>query len=400
LLRASVRRRLDADVPVGAFLSGGLDSSLVTALMSEQGTVATFSIEFEAAGYDEGPFSRCVAERFASDHHRLPVSVADQCAAFPEALFHCEHLVQQIDGTAKLLLAREAAAHVKAVMVGEGADEVFFGYPGHLSSYRINQLGQRDTSDVALRQTARHGIDHVVNDGRDVDGMLRRYGYYPMQADAIDAIFDIGCGVLVPELREHARRTGFLERYIAELGHPRELPAIRREQAAGLQLTMPVYLFEFLGGKLEMAASLEGRLPFLDRDLVRYAVSLPPEFHMRGGIEKSLLRACAEPLLPPRILDRPKHGFSSPIAEGFLTGKRVGYFEHYTSREYCARAGLFDGAAIDRLKQDIAGQYSFDDQERTMKERVLIFALSAHLIEDMFTTGPAPRCASAAASEE
>ncbi|MEV5387261.1 asparagine synthase (glutamine-hydrolyzing) [Streptomyces sp. NPDC052721] len=400
LLRAAVRRRLDADVPVGAFLSGGLDSSLVTALMSEHGTVSTFSIEFEGAHYDEGAYSRRVAEWFGTDHHRLPVSVAEQCAALPEALFHCEHLVQQLDGTAKLLLAREAAAHVKCVMVGEGADEVFLGYPNHLSSYQINHLGRQDTSGVALRQTARHGIDHVVNEHRDIAGLVRQHGYYPMQADAIQSILGIACEMLSPELRDRAQRTDFLARHLDELGHPAGLSAIHREQAAGLQLTMPVYLFEFLGGKLEMAASLEGRLPFLDRDLVQYAVSLPAEFHLRGGVEKSLLRACARPLLPPSISERPKHGFSSPIAEGFFGKDRVEYFEHYTSKEHCASAGLFDGVAVDRIKQDVEGIYSLDDQERTMKERALLFVLSTHLIEDMFTRGPAPRCISSTASRE
>lgn len=389
LLRNAVRRRVDADVRVGCFLSGGLDSSLVTALMAEFATPSTFSIEFADKRYDEGRYSRAVAAHWATDHHALRVDLAEQCAVFPRALFHCEHFVQQIDGTAKLLLAEHASAHVKAVLVGEGADEIFLGYPSHLASHRINDRSTFDTTTVASRQTARHGIDYVANDNRDITGSLRKYGYYPMQADAIAGILPAALNVLAPELREQVARLDFLDEFVNEFNAPAGLSGLQREQAAGVQLTMPVYLFEFLGGKLEMAASLEGRLPFLDRDVVEYALSLPTEYHLRDGKEKSVLRAGAEGLLLTSVLDRPKHGFSSSIADGFTSG-HVEYFEHYTSPRICAERGLFDASAVAELKTVISADYDLADQEQTMRERVLVFALSVHLIDEMFIRRDVP----------
>ena len=389
LLRAAVRRRVDADVPVGCFLSGGLDSSLVTALMAEVTTPSTFSIEFTDVRYDEGRYSRAVAAHWGTDHHVVRVDAAEQAAVFPHALFHCEHLVQQLDGTAKLLLARHAAPRVKAVLVGEGADEIFHGYPSHLQSHRLNDGARHDARLVAARQTSRHGIDYVTNDHRDVATLTRTHGYYPVQADAIAAIQPIALAALSPEFRSQARGIDFLDEYLSELSAPDGLSGLRRQQVADVKLTMPVYLFEFLGGKLEMAASLEGRLPFLDRDVVEHALSLPAAHHLRDGEEKAVLRASADGLLPPLVRDRPKHGFSSSIAEGLVSG-RSDYFEHFTSPEVCADVGVFDPAEIARLKAAVRGDYDLTDQRQTMRERVLVFALSVHLLAEMFTRPGAP----------
>ncbi len=387
LLTQSVSKRLDSDSEIGCFLSGGLDSSLLVALMNKCGplkSIKTFSINFTDTRYSEKMYFNLVSDLFETSHHSIEVSARDQSKHFPKALYHCEHFVQQIDGTAKLMLAELASKSVKSVLVGEGADEIFLGYPSFLLSQSLN-YGVEDIRSIVSRQTSRYGIDYIENQNRKVEKMIEKYGYYPMQVDALDSIIDIANELLSPEFKSQLSSKDFLDYALKDAKVKKNISSVKNEQIVSVKETMPSYLFEYLGGKVEMASSIESRLPYLDFELVKYACSLPIDYHIHGGIEKFLLRSVSATSLPKELADRPKHGFSSSITDGFLGLEKIDYFDHFTSPEYCDSIGYFDGKAVQKLKSKIVSTYSMNNQIRTMRERALVFVLSVHLLDVMFS---------------
>ena len=318
LLRSAVKRRLVADVPLGAFLSGGLDSSSVVAFMAEEaeGRVKTFCIGFKGGGaYDERAHARVVAQHFGTDHTEFVVE--------PKALELIDRLVWHHDGpfgdssaVPTYLLAELTRGHVTVALNGDGGDEVFAGYlrfyGGDLSEriprfvFRALHAGLGLLPEPKDRKHPLRFAKRFAEAGGQplLERYLRWNAYF---TDDLDAL-------LRPELRAHATREKILASFAASLGRDGSV------LARLLELNFKTYLLDDLNVKMDrmsMAHGLETRSPFLDTALVEFGASLPDRLRMRLGKGKLLLRRAMKGILPESILERGKMGFGAPLGAWF-----------------------------------------------------------------------------------
>ena len=322
-LRVAVDRRLVADVPVGCLLSGGVDSSLIVGLLAEAGQhgLATFSIGFESVGGvkgDEFRYSDIIAERFGTDHHQIRIGTDRMLPALDGAIGAMSEPMVSHDCVAFYLLSQEVAKHVKVVQSGQGADEVFAGYhwyppmadatsvEGSVARYR-NAFFDRDPS----------GYRALVAPGYLVDG---------------DPSGDF--------VTEHFARAG------AATGVDRAL----RLDSTVMLVDDPVKRVD----NMTMAWGLEGRVPFLDHELVELAATCPPELKTAHD-GKGVLKQAARKVIPADVIDRPKGYFPVPA----LTHLEGPYLDLVRDALYAPAAkerGLFRPEAVDRLLADPNGR--------------------------------------------
>lgn len=289
-LQEAVRRRMVADVPVGVLLSGGLDSSLLVALLAEEGQhgLSTFSIGFDGAGGDSGDefeYSDRVAETFGTRHERLHLSTSDFAPSIPAAVAAMSEPMASHDVTAFHLLSETVARHLKVVQCGQGADEVFAGYAYH----------------QPLASTPRSGALDVFTAG------------------FVDHSNEELAGVLEPEWwsgQDFSREA--LAADLSQPGADTALDAVLRLDTHLLMVDDPVKRLD----NMSMAWGIEARVPFLDQDLVELAAACPPELKSSQG-GKGILKDLGRRLLPREVVDRPKGYFPVPalrhLEEPFLT---------------------------------------------------------------------------------
>ncbi|MDH4036235.1 MAG: asparagine synthase (glutamine-hydrolyzing) [Candidatus Krumholzibacteria bacterium] len=319
----AVRVRLMSDVPLGAFLSGGIDSGLVVAAMAKamDRPVQTFSIGFETEGwYSELPYAARVAEHLKTDHKTLTVSALDMRSLLPVVAAQLDEPLADPAAVPTYLLSRFAREHVTVALTGEGADELFAGY----NRYRFEAM--RDKV-VWLPPGARRALRAV---GKPVAG--RRYAR-ALDAATMDsaASFVFLRSVMPPELRGALLRPEIAAQLPPD--HLEARVAAHFSGADGLNASLRADTLEWLPDdllmkvdKMSMLASLEARVPFLDYRIVEQVSGFPAAWKHRGGRSKVLLKAAAEGVLPPDIINRRKHGFTPPIGV-WMRGSLRGYME-------------------------------------------------------------------------
>jgi asparagine synthase (glutamine-hydrolysing) len=374
LLRGAVRKRMMSDVPIGALLSGGIDSSTNVALMSElvDRPLQTFSIGFQGFGAGENfhdlPFAREVAARFGCDHREIMLDASECRASVPDLV---GSLDEPIGDPACLPMHFIAGAVRKAgvtvVLVGEGSDEVFGGYEDFIrllgASRRRFELVRR------LPRVVRVGLYRAAQLARMPAGridVLRRAALdQPLYWGLDVAFWDTEKQAL---LSRHARAGVRPTAASLVQGFYRELAA-RRPDADPLQQWSWVELCNRLPelllarvDRLTMAHSLEARAPFLDADLVAFAFSLPAHLKIRGGTTKYVLKQAVRSLLPANVVTRRKQGFRVPLPE-WLRGELAGWALHCLRDARIMRSGLFRPGAIERMwarHHSGAHDHSFD----------------------------------------
>jgi asparagine synthase (glutamine-hydrolysing) len=391
LITESVKKRMIADVEVGCYLSGGLDSSIVAHLMQRESSrpIKTFSIRFTNERFDESRFAREMAAHIGSEHHEVSVSEVDLARNLPQALFHCEHLVQSTDGVGKYLLSREVRKHVKAVMTGEGHDELCFGYPWHKTAKLLTDWDRRRAAMlrglVSNRETAPKGLDLTESEHLDMAGLIARYGFYPVSAGNILEMERFAPALFSPDLVAQVRAMDARDIYREDLD-PQSLlgrSLLSQNQYEFIKKTLPYYCLRYLGSEIEMANSIEGRLPFFDLAFVSHAFKVPPRYHVLGLREKNLLRTAFADELPPSIIKRTKHGYSAEILDGFLGAGAPGYFEHFLSESSLAKTGLFNPKHVQTVLSAIR-ENRVTGQERVLHQKSIMLILAFQLMHEMF----------------
>jgi asparagine synthase (glutamine-hydrolysing) len=341
-IRKAVRRRLIADVPTGAFLSGGIDSSAVVAAMAEASAqpVKTFSIGFEDDRFNELPLARRVADEFATDHHELLVR-PDAIELLPKVVRHYGEPFADHAAIPSFYLARFAREHVTVALNGDGGDESFAGYQRYTTNLLLAGLdrlpgGLRRAGAAAARE-APAGLD-----ARGLPGRLTRL----LSAAALDRESRYLAQQSMFTAAERARL--YTPEYAALLGPSRAHDALlepwRSSTATGLlDRMLDVDVNSYLPGDLlakidvaTMAYSLEGRSPLLDHELMEFAAALPAELKARRGQRKRVLRSALRGWVPDEVLDAPKRGFELPVARWFREDLR-GY-SHEVLLDPSARA--------------------------------------------------------------
>jgi asparagine synthase (glutamine-hydrolysing) len=352
LLRDAVRLQLRSDVPLGVFLSGGIDSSTIVALIRASGVdrMSTFNVAYDfGPEFDERRHARLISERFATDHHEELVKPADFAAAVPDMVHCMEEPVTDAAAVALHRLARAARDSVTVVLSGEGADELFGGYPVHayagiLESYRRLPAPLRSALRGTLGAFGRAGARWQRYAAWGEVPLERRYLGVSMPAPPLRA------GLYGPELERRAAASPCSAEVARIYSETSGLPAGTRMMALDLETWLPNDLL-IKADKMTMAASLELRVPFLDHRLVEFAAALPPAARIRGLATKRLLKAVARPLLPAVIVERSKMGFPTPLARMFGGALREYVVSTLTDSRALGR-GLFRPAVVRSLLDD------------------------------------------------
>ncbi|MFI7491278.1 N-acetylglutaminylglutamine amidotransferase [Micromonospora echinaurantiaca] len=317
-LTAAVRRRMVADVPVGVLLSGGLDSSLVVALLAEQGQrgLATFSIGFDAVGGREGDefvYSDLVAKTFDTDHHQIRVAAGDLVPPLEAAVAAMSEPMVSHDCVAFYLLSEEVAKHVKVVQSGQGADEILGGYHWYPPLAGVDRERALDTYAKAFFDRDAAGLARVLNPAWLADGDPAR------------------------------------EFVAAHLARPGAQTAVD----AGLRIDTQVMLVDDPVKRVDnmtMAHGLEARVPFLDHEFVELAAGCPPELKLAQG-GKGVLKEIGRRVLPHEVIDRPKGYFPVPGLT-HLEGKLLDRVRDALTAPAARRRDLFRTDYVDALLAD------------------------------------------------
>jgi len=354
-----VRLRMVSDVPLGAFLSGGIDSSSTVALMARGADepVRTFSLGFRAGEerYTELEYARLVSARYRTEHRELEIQ--PQCAQLLPRMV--EHFGQPFGNPTALLiwqLAELTRRHVTVALAGDAGDEVFLGYPRYAG---VRLRGRLDRTPRAARR-ALGWLSTAIAESSNGNHLRRRareflstaslpwqqayacwVGYF--SAPARDALYTAGFRAQL----EGYRAEEFLDAQFARVRHAAPL-----DQASYVDLHtfLPFNLLAY-GDRMSMAHALEVRLPFTDHKLVELAMRLPARMKLRGQESKYLLRRAVGPLLPPEILSRSKLGLNPPLGI-WLRGELAPLLDRYLSPQAVERRGWFDARAVSQLVAD------------------------------------------------
>jgi len=306
---------LMSDVPLGVFLSGGLDSSLIVAAMRERGVseLQTFSVGFAEAEASELPFARIVAKTFETEHHEVACTVDDFFNALPRLTRHRDHPLTFSASIPLFFVSELAVSSVKVVLTGEGSDELFAGY-GRYPRALLN-LRAGGALDAVLPNAARGSLARAIGHlGDDYIGSRLKRSFLARASSFEEsylepfADFDAAHRALVLNGRAGGA--------YSELGPliDRDLLSVNPLEAM-LRFDQVTYIEELLAkqDQMSMAASLESRVPFLDHHLIEWAAQLPPDVKLRGGSGKALVRLAAERVLPRSITHTKKRGFLVPL---------------------------------------------------------------------------------------
>ena len=344
-LRDSVRAHLIADVPVGVLLSGGIDSSALTAVAAELSSepVATFSIGFEERSFDELELARLVARRYGTDHHELVVR-PDAAELLPRIADAYDEPSGDSSALPVYLVCRLAAGHVKVVLSGEGGDELFGGYQTYVADRLAPVAGPLAGAVRPLVERLPSGTGRVP-----LDYKLKRFARVahlpPLERHhGFKEIF-------APDMRRELLRgrsgADPLDLYRARYAETLGAAPLARLQDVDLGL----YLSDDLlvkTDRMSMAHSLEARVPFLDPAVAELALGLPSRHKVLGVSTKRLLRRAVAPLLPPEVVRGPKRGFSIPAA-AWLRGPLLPFARELLSADALRAAGVFDPATVGRV---------------------------------------------------
>jgi asparagine synthase (glutamine-hydrolysing) len=387
LLRQSIARRMVSDVPFGVLLSGGVDSSLNVALMSElmDRPVATFTIGYEGQeSYNEFEFARQVSRRYRTDHHERTID-REQMQGFLPLLVRLqdEPIADNVCIPLYFLAELVRQSGTTVVQVGEGADENFLGYwwcehyrdkyEGVYRPARQARTGWRrllgggaaaavalSAEDQEIQRRAEAGEELFWGGAVCWSGDMRRR----LTPDPAPFRQEVDCPVpgLLPEGHRRLDSHAVVEHYLGELtGRLAEPEVLQKIPYMELKLRLPEHLLMRVD-KLTMAHSVEARVPFLDHEVVEFAARLPPSYKLRGGVGKRLLKKAAGPYVDPELVYRKKQGFGAPMEEWFREGdfgrRALAAFE----RSHIRQERFLDNdyfTALLRRQMESGGGYSF-----------------------------------------
>ena len=395
LFEESVRLRLQGDVESGVYLSGGIDSAAIARTMVDLSDrpVKAFTIGFDHPGYDETADARAIAAASGMEHHVLRIGKGALGEHFADSLWHSEIPVPNGHGTAKYLLSRLAGSHLKVVLTGEGSDELLAGYNQFkhqdlLEAVRLNpgsRPARRAIRDFLAREGILTGITRATEYSQ-YERVVRAFGVYP---------YTILRSLLYrskvnPLLSRDFRRSVAGVDTIDELSAHVDRPALSglsptcASQYVLFKTDLPAYNLNFLGDRQEMAHSVEGRLPFLDHELVEFVCRLPANLKLRDGRDKYLLRRSMSDAIPGEggLVAR-KKVFLAPSGESLGLDKSNPHLEPYFDPSLIREAGIFDPTMLNLVRHG-SRLLPRGSNARSLCEGMVTFALSLHILHDLF----------------
>ena len=404
LLSDSTRLRLLADVPVGAYLSGGLDSSIIAALVRQfaTGRVDTFSIAFTDSIFDESEHQRRMARHLGTDHQVVEASHEDIGGIFPDVVWHCETPLLRTAPAPMFLLSRLVnRSGYKVVLTGEGADEFLAGYDifkeAKIRAFWSRQPGL--TSRPKLFQRIYPDLQNLSKLGPQY--LASFFGERLMEVGAPDYSHAIRWRntrriqrFFSADLSERIRRQAkpLLDSVPLPDGF-NEWSVLERAQYLEVTTFLSPYLLSSQGDRVAMAHSVEGRFPFLDYRVVEFCGRLPEKFKLPALRDKFLLRKLARNLLPEDISRRPKKPYRAPIHRSFFNERAAGYVRELLSEKALREAGLFHPGAVAKLVAKIdQGQALGETDDMALAGVVSSQLFSRQFVKNFQRTKPLSGC--------
>jgi len=351
-LEESVRLQLMSDVPLGAMLSGGLDSSLVVGLMARNMTepVKTFAVGFaEAGAANELADARRVAEEFGTDHHELELSYAEAEVDLAELVWSLDEPLADLSSLGFLALSQLASAHVTVALSGQGADELLGGYPRHRNADRVaTWLRLPRAARSASAALLEHGPERVKRAGAILAAEGPAARFYAQQRSMDDHLRGrLYRGPLAETTLGAAKRA--IDAALDGVPPSPLDAALRADAKFGLPDDMLHYF-----DRASMKHSLEVRVPFLDHRLVEYCAGIPSSLKVRRGTTKYVLKLAARGLVPDAIIDKPKIGFFNSSVSGWLRSQLDGLVSERLLTDDAATAELLDRRQVAELLRSLA----------------------------------------------
>lgn len=360
LLQQAVRRQLMSDVPLGAFLSGGVDSSLLVALMAglTAEPVKTFSIGFAEEGYNEFRYSRTVANRFHTDHTEITLNSSQFFDALPRLVWHYDEPIALAASVPLYFLSRQTKGKATVILTGEGADELFLGYGKYLWARKHGQMAAafqrlcpafaRPTIVGAAKLA--FGARHLLLDRLAMEpGAVAASFYHQISPTLLNELCTDGS-----RLADRQDTADMCRRMFDHA--PRQRDFLSKMTYMDFKTFLTTLLMK--QDKMSMAASIESRVPFLDHELVEYAYRLATERKLRGGVSKSILKDVAAEFLPPELLHRKKQGFPVPMTpwvQGAVTRRRL---QEVLLDPKTVQRGIFNQTLVeDHLRRVARGEH-------------------------------------------
>lgn len=366
MLEQAISSHLMSDVPLGVFLSGGVDSSVVAALMTKirKSPVETFSVGYTEAAYSELPYARTVARHLNSVHHEVVVSEQEFFDALPGLIWHEDEPVVWPSSISLYFVARLARERVKVVLTGEGSDETLAGYTRYaftLQNLAFDKIYRRVTPGFA-----RKVLRDLIQKSKLLGATLRRklaHTFLGLDAASWSSFYFDNFFSAFSEAEQTRLLTDeALQRLPPGSSYEHVLSCWKESKGELLQRLLytdiKTYLVELLmkQDNMSMAASIESRVPFLDHELVEFATRIPREVQLKGLAGKHILKKATEDLLPHSILYRPKLGFPTPWS-GWLTGARLDSIEKLLLESRSLQRGYFKRDSIARLFAEHRAKY-------------------------------------------
>ncbi len=358
LLLDTVRLQMRSDVPVGAYLSGGMDSSLVTILASPHvgSRLKTFTGAFrEGPEFNELEYAQEVARHVGADPHEVFPTEAEFCDLLPKLVYHMDEPVAGPGLFPQFIVSRLAKKHVKVVLGGQGGDEIFGGYARYLVAYVEQAL------KGAIFETNEEG-EHIVSLRSIVPNLASLKQYVPMLKQFMgDDMFEAmdrryfrlidrsggALGLLSSDFRAGYRQEAIFGRFQSVFNHPETLSYYNKMTHFDMVTGLPALLQ--VEDRVSMAVSLESRVPLLDYRIADLVTSMPPAMKFRGGEMKYILKRAIRHLLPAKILHRKdKMGFPVPL-HLWARGRGKAFFQDVLLSSACRQRGIFDSAEVEKL---------------------------------------------------
>lgn len=371
-LTRSVEYRLQSDVPVGFYLSGGLDSSLIAALIHKVTPDAphhSLSIGFTEREICESKYQRQMAGAVGSIHHEIVFDWAEISRRLPDMIYHSECPVKESYNTCSMALSEAAKrTGVTVILTGEGADELFAGYVG----YRFDRLGERG------ERGRQYGLESVFEEQLRERLWGSKELFYEKDFNELHEIKGALYSTWLSEQLDEFDCLNFPVVNKARLAgrHP-----VHQRSYLDFRLRLSDHLISDHGDRMALAHSVEGRYPFLDVDLVEFSTLVPPDLKLNQFTEKYILRRVAEGLVPPGIIEREKYGFHAP-GSPYLLKQGVEWVHDLLSYERIRRQGYFNPEVVEALK----ARYTEDGFKLNLpfEDDLLMIVLTFGIFLDVF----------------
>ena len=393
-LEEAVRVRLRADVPVGCYLSGGLDSCSVLGLAANHHPepIRAFTLSFDQAEYDEAEIAKEMATKVGADFHTIPLHQSDLADHFVDAIGQAETLCNNAHGVAKYLLSRAVRdAGYKVVLTGEGSDEILGGYAFFRRDMLLyNREGQDPTvvadllDELSRLNPVSRGLLLPDGEAGQLDMVKRLLGFVPSWIETFSARSQKMRALLAEDFVDRFGERDNFRAFFNDIDVRNQLSGrepLNQSLYLWAKAGLPAYILTMLGDRMEMAHSIEGRVPFLDHHLVEVIRSQPVSQKIRGMTEKFVLREAARPVISDTVYRRQKHPFLSPPATLNPKDRLNALVQDTLRGPTLASIPFFDQRKVVSLLDHIE---TMDDGSRVANDQVLMLLTSACVLHERF----------------